>query len=274
MQRLLNFILRNRAFFTFIALELVCAWLIIKNNAYQGARFFNSSNAVTAEVLTVSQNANNYLHLKVVNEELANENARLRELLEIKQDNPNVSSDSAIIKRFNFVTAKVVNNSVNLFRNFITINKGSLNHIAPGMAVINSNKVVGKVKTVSNNFSVIISLLNLDENVSAMISRTGNFGTIKWDGKNARYTNLQFIPRHVTPLPGDSVVTSGLNAVFPEQVVVGTISRAHLNPDDLFWDIQVELAQDFTKLQHVEVVRSLMKREMDSLQNILTKPVK
>jgi rod shape-determining protein MreC len=266
MQRLLNFILQNRGFFTFLALELVCAWLIVKNNSYQGAKFFNSSNAVAASLLAVSQDVGNYLDLKTVNSELSIENARLRQLLDARA-NSLIKSDSTIKRQYDFVSAKVVNNSVDLFRNFITINKGEDSNIAPGMAVINSNKVVGKVKTVSANFAVVISLLNLDENVSAMISRTGNFGTIKWDGRDPKYTNLHFIPRHVSPLPGDSIVTSGLNAVFPENILVGLVSRAHLNPNGLFWDIQVELAQDFTKLQYVEVIKSLLKPEMDSIQN-------
>ncbi len=269
MQRLLNFILSNRAFFTFLALELLCVWLIINNNSFQGARFFNSSNAVAARMLNVSQNVNNYLHLKIVNEELANENTRLRQLLEGEPDSI-PKSDSTVTKRFEYVNAKVVNNSVNLFRNFITINKGSKANIAAGMAVLNSNKAVGKVKAVSSNFAVIISLLNLDENVSAMISRTGNFGTVRWDGLDPRYTSLHYIPRHVIPLPGDSVVTSGLNAIFPDKVLVGIVSTAHLNPDALFWNIKVELAQDFTKLQHVQVVRSLLKPEMDSIQHVIS----
>lgn len=267
MQRLLNFILQNRAFFTFLALEVLCAFLIFKNNSYQGAKFFNSSNVVTAKTLTVSQKVGNYLSLQTVNEELATENRRLRQLLE-KKNNSSHNTDTLLQGRFDFIEAKVVNNSVSFFRNFIAIDKGKNDGIEPGMAVINSNKVVGKVKTVSSNFAVIISLLNLDENVSAMISRTGNFGTVRWDGKAPRFTNLQFIPRHVTPLPGDSIVTSGLNAIFPEYILIGKINRAHLKPDALFWDIQVELAQDFTKLQYVEVIWSLMKPEIDSIQQI------
>jgi rod shape-determining protein MreC len=66
------------------------------------------------------------------------------------------------------------------------------------------------------------------------------------------------------------VVTSGLNAVFPENILVGVITQAHLQPNELFWDIRVELAQDFTRLQHVEVVKSLLKPEIDSLQTVLT----
>jgi len=267
MQRLLNFILRNRAFFTFIALELICIWLIVRNNSYQGAQFFNSSNVVAANVLNVSQNVHDYLHLKVVNEELAQENARLRQQLE-KKINP-VLRDSARLERYNFVSAKVVNNSVSMFRNFITIDKGNQDMIYPGMAVINSNRVIGKVKKVSSSFAVIISLLNTDEYVSATIKRTGNFGTVRWDGRDPRYTTLQFIPRHVNPLPGDSIVTSGYNSIFPSNILIGIIRRAHL-PTNGSWEIEVELAQDFTELQHVEVVRSLMKNEIDSLQNIFT----
>jgi rod shape-determining protein MreC len=209
---------------------------------------------------------NNYLHLRVVNQDLAEENARLRRALETRQSI--VGRDSALLKLYDYESAKVVSNSVDMFRNFITINKGSVQGIKPGMAVINSGKAVGKVKAVSDNFAVLISLINLDEQVSATISRTGNFGTVQWDGKDPHYTTLQFIPRHVNPLPGDSIVTSGLNAVFPEKILVGVITRAHLQPNELFWDIQVELAQDFSRLQHVEVVKSLLKPEMDSLKNV------
>jgi rod shape-determining protein MreC len=266
MRRLLNFILQNRAFFTFVALELICTWFIVQNNTYQGASFFNSSNAVAARMLSVSQNVNSYLHLRVVNQELSEENARLRSALEAK--NTIISRDSALLRKYDYESANVVNNSVEMFRNYVTIDKGQAHGIKPGMAVINSGNAVGKVKSVSQNFSVLISLINLDEQVSATISRTGNFGTIRWDGKNPRYSTLQFIPRHVSPLPGDSVVTSGLNAVFPERILIGRITRAHLQPNELFWDIQVELAQDFTRLQHVEVVKSLLKPEIDSLQTI------
>ena len=298
MRRLFTFIVRNRAFFTFLILEFVCAWLIFKNNSYQGAKYFNSSNVVAAKVLTASQNVNNYLSLRIVNQELAEENARLRQQLEYKMQStdadtsknslyPSLSEKGeglrptkgkvfrgTLKKRFDFISARVINNSVELFRNFITINKGKKDGLAPGMAVINSNKTVGKVKVVSENFSVVISMLNLDENISSVIHRTASLGTVQWNGRDPRYSEMKFVPRHVTPLPGDSIFTSGLNAVFPEKILVGIISRAHLKPNAVFWDITLELAQDFTRLQHVEVIRSVMKPELDSIQNIVIQNIK
>lgn len=270
MQSLLNFILRNRAFFTFLVLELICAWLLVRQNAMHGARFFNSSNAAAARTLKVSQDVNDYLHLKVVNEELNRENARLRTALLQKPPSANVS-DSSMLRQFDFVAAKVVSNSVSLNHNFITIDAGRDQKIEPGMAVINANKAIGKVKSVSDNFSVVMPLLNLDQNVSTLVARTGHFGTLKWDGRHPRFSSLLYIPRHAQPLPGDSVVTSGHNVVFPRHIWVGIIHTAELKPNEQFWNITVELAQDFGKLQYVQVVRSLLKPQLDSLEQAIEK---
>jgi rod shape-determining protein MreC len=78
--------------------------------------------------------------------------------------------------------------------------------------------------------------------------------------------NLNYIPRHVTPLVGDTVVTSGFNAVFPPDVLVGIIRKASLKEEAQFWEIKVELAQDFGRLAFVEIIKSYQKAEKDSLE--------
>ena len=273
MERLFNFVYQYRAFFTFLVLELFCAWLIVENNQYQGTKFFNSSNRVAAGINGFSHGVREYFSLRQINTELADENATLRKKLE--QRNQSLFSlemrerkDPLIINRFDFVSAKVVNNSVDLFKNFITINRGNVDGIAPGMAVISGVGVVGKIKSVSDHFSVVISLLNIDEQVSSVIKRSGYFGTAQWDGVDPRIIQLRYIPRHVTLQVGDTVVTSGYNAVFPEGIRVGIIKEFNLNDEALFYDIKVELAQDFDKLAFVDVVKSNLKQEKDSLEKI------
>jgi len=127
---------------------------------------------------------------------------------------------------------------------------------------------VGKVKSVSNHYSVVISLLNLDEQVSCLIKRSGYFGTVQWDGTNPSFVSLKYIPRHVKPAVGDSVVTSGYNAIFPEGIYVGKIKEFKLREESLFYEIKVELALDFAKLAFVEVIKSRLKKEKDSLEQI------
>lgn len=271
MNRLFGFFYDNRAFFTFLILELMCAWLIVQNNHYQSASYFNSSNKLAANIIGFSNGVREYFSLRVINRELADENAILRTKLE--QRNQSLYSlevreikDPAIVNRYEYVSAKVVNNTTSLFKNYITINRGKDAGIEPGMAAISSSGVVGKVKSVSKHYSVLISLLNIDEQVSSVMKRTQNFGTIQWDGDDPRYANLKYIPRHVKPLPGDTIVTSGYNAVFPAGVLVGIIRKVNLKEEAPFYDISVELAQDFTRLAFVEIIKSNLKVEKDSLE--------
>lgn len=252
-------------------LELFCSWLIIENDQYQGASFFNSSNSFVAGINGFSQNVREYFSLREMNRVLAEENTRLRKRLE--QQNQQLATpqaggitDSAIIKRFDFVTAKVVNNSVSRFTNFITIDKGTDAGLEPGMAVISPVGVVGKVKTCSEHFSVVTSVLNIDVMISGVMKRTGYFGTIQWDGAHPDYTMLNFIPRHVEPLAGDTIITSGYSGIFPEGIMIGTIAEKDLREGAPFYDLKVKLAQDFRKLHYVAVVKSNLLTEIDSLE--------
>lgn len=274
MGRIFLFIYQYRAFFTFLLLELFCSWLIIVNNQYQGASFFNSSNSFVAAVNGFSHNTKEYFALRETNTRLAEENTLLRKQIEqfnqaaIHADRTG-TADSAVIKQFDFVSAKVVNNSINFQSNFITINRGSADGIEPGMAVINDLGVVGKVKITSEHFSVVTSLLNVDIMISALMKRTGYFGTVQWGGGEAPdpdHVKMKFIPLHVKPVVGDTIVTSGYSGVFPAGIMIGTISSINQGRDNSFHDLDVKLSQDFRKLSYATVIRSNLLNELDSLE--------
>jgi rod shape-determining protein MreC len=65
------------------------------------------------------------------------------------------------------------------------------------------------------------------------------------------------------------VVTSGYNAVFPEGVMVGTVSDIKLSDEALFYDLKIRLSQDFMKLSFVTVIKSQLKHEQDSLEQVV-----
>jgi len=271
MERLLNFVYQYRALFTFLALEIICAWLIVENNQYQSTKFFNSSSRLAASIISFSTGVREYFSLREINTELASENAILHKKLEQRDQGlysltTGQHQDSAVINQFDYVSAKVVNNSTSFSKNFITINKGRDAGIEAGMAVISAKGAVGKVKSVSEHFSVLISLLNIDEQVSSVIKSIGYFGTAQWDGVDPRVIELRYIPRHVKLQAGDTVVTSGYNAVFPQGILVGVIKEVNLKEETPFYDIKVVLAQDFGNLSYVEVIKSNLRQEKDSLE--------
>lgn len=271
MQRLFLFLYQYRAFLLFVALEIFSVWLIVRHNQYQGAAYFNSANRVAAHILQSKQNVNNYFNLKEVNKVLAEENAWLRETLITSRKS---MQDSAIAKQegpisseqFEFQPAKVINNSTRRFSNYITIDKGREDGIMPDMAVINSQGVVGKVKATSKHFSTVVSLLHPDLYVSSLIKNAGTLCTTKWDGHDPRQAELLYVPRHLKVEIGDTVVTSGYNAIFPPNTMIGIINRVDIKEDATFYDIDIALSTDFDALSYVYVIKNNAKEEIDSLE--------
>ena len=268
MQRLFLFLLKYRAFIFFVILEVFCSWLIIQNNQYQSASFFNSANSLTATTMALSNNIKAYFLLTEVNQQLAEENARLREQMNFPGQDP-LPVDAKglpIDVPYQFVSAKIINKTTNRFHNYLTIDKGAEIGILPGMGVIGPHGIVGKIKASSKNFSTVISILNTDVLVSSLITSSNSFCTTKWDGRDAQFSNLLYVPRHVALTVGDTVITSGFNAIFPEGIQIGTIEEVQISDEATFYEVRVRLSTDFSSLAVVYIVQNPVREEIDSLQ--------
>lgn len=271
MQQLILLIYRFRATLIFILFELLCVYLIIENNAYQGASFINSSNVVAANILKISNNVGDYFSLQNVNEQLAEENAALR--AQLQQGNVTVVFGDSLITEdtlrsidYSFTMAEVISNSIRRMTNYITINKGTADGIERGMGVIGPEGVVGNVKAVSRNYAVVNSLLHTNMQISAKVQRTQDLGTVTWEGIDFTKASLRYIPRHVELLVGDTIVTSGFNTVFPPDILIGVIDNIEEREEEQFYEVDIDLAVDFNELGYVYIIRNEMKQEIDSLQ--------
>lgn len=268
MQRIFLFLYRIRAFLLFVLLEAIAISLIVSNNSQQGSAFFNSSNELSGSVFQTQSNVVDYFSLSSVNISLMEKNAQLLTELEALRkpaDSIFIPLDSAMYATIQFKGAKVINNSVRLAQNHLTINKGSNHGVKSGMGVINEQGVVGRVKSVSRNFSTIISLLHTDLLVSSKIKSNDVFGSTKWDGLNPQQAKLMYVPRHVVVAIGDQVVTSGYNSIFPEGIPVGTVIEVKPGTDTNYLDITLKLDTDFSKISYVYLVESFQQHELDSL---------
>ncbi len=256
-------------------LEFISFFLLVRFNPYHSAAYFYTSNQVSGNIYQWRSNVRDYFFLSKANEDLALENAWLREQVYTTQQVVTVENadDTA---RFNmpvipyeFINARVINNSIQKFHNFLTINKGTDHGIEAGMGVISPSGIVGKVFTVSDRFATVSSLLNVDVLTSAIIKRDGTFCTVKWNGSDPRFINLLYVPRHVPLLAGDTVLTSGYNAVFPENIMIGTIEEVELRESETFYDIKVRLSNNFYTLSHVYIVKNPLQEERDELESKL-----
>ena len=264
MRRLLVLLHKLREIGLFLVLEIVSIWLLIVYNGRYNASFLNSSNELAASVSQLSGNVFNYFQLAEINEELVNENEKLlQELTLLKQKPP---SDRDTIRRFSITRAKVVNSTFSRSMNYITISAGKNDSIRPGMGVISARGIVGQVKSVSKNFATIYSLLHPNLLVSSVVKRTNTKATVQWDQEDYSKASLKYIPRHVPIKRGDTIVTSGFNSVFPENILVGVVEEFDLSEEMTFYNAKIKLATDFTSIKNLYVINDLLKNEKDSLQ--------
>ncbi|MDN5212616.1 rod shape-determining protein MreC [Fulvivirgaceae bacterium BMA12] len=274
MRSLFLFLFKYRTFFVFVFLQILCSWLIISNNQYQSAAFFTSSNRMAASIMTTTDNVSDYFNLSTQNKKLADENARLKMLLNQKQQISGYFlkkrvTDTAVLKQFNYLPAKVVKNSVNWSNNYITINKGSIDGIKKGMGVVSHNGIVGIVKSTSRHFSTITSLLHNNIFISSVIARTGDLCSTTWNGRDPYEASLRFVPRHIQLQFGDTIVTSGYNSIFDAGTLIGTVKETGIEENATFYDVKIDLATDFNSLSYVYVIENYLKAEKDSLEQNL-----
>jgi rod shape-determining protein MreC len=269
MRNLLNFLLKYNNFIVFLILESIALSLLFRGNEYHNSRLVKGMQGITRGLQERISNGRAYLHLRDINYLLASENARLKESLAIlgkdKKQSFTTVNDTALGQEYRYTAAEVVNNSVNKQKNYFTVNKGKLQGIDVNMAVTSGNSVAGMIVGCSDNYSVAISLLNLDFRVSARIKSNGYFGSLSWDGRNHRYAVLNEIPQNVSLNKGDTIETTGFSAVFPEGTQIGTVSDFKKSGSD-FYRITVELTTDFKKLRYVDIIGHLRKKEILDLE--------
>ena len=277
MENLIRFFQRFSALLLFIALEVVAIVLMVNYNNYHLSVFMNSSNAVTGGLYQVTSGVTGYFGLAGKNEGLSAENTRLKNenqllrkqlaaLSVTKVKAAVVDSTAPVEEQYHYISAKVINNSVNHYQNYLTLNKGLRDGVRPDMGVVGADGVVGIVMQASDRYCVVLSLLNPNSRISCRLADCRNFGSLVWNGLNPAVGDLIEIPRHAEVRLGEKVITSGFSSIFPEGIPVGTVKSFDLKPSDNFYNIDIELATDFSRLSYVNIIAFDHRSEMTLLE--------
>lgn len=275
MRQLFLFLYRYRFFFTFIAWEFVCTWLIIRNNAYQSAAAFTSSNQLVAYIYDIRNYFTSYVALPRMNDELAQENKKLYEEvaflkkeIEVLEMNK-AKQNTDFLSNYEYIPAKVINNSLFRTKNYLTINKGRKDGIEEGMGVVSSSGIIGKVKACTDNYSTVISLLHENIQVASRIKKNNIICTTKWDLVDYREANVLEIGRHVNLSVGDTIVASGFSEVYPENYPIGIVKTINYPKSNSFLEVKIRLTADFASLTYVYVIKNKKQNEIDKLEKVI-----
>jgi rod shape-determining protein MreC len=269
MRNLLRFIVRYHFIILFILFETIAFFLLFRYNTFHKAKIVTLTHSIRGGFSRAFINIKEYLSLREENKKLIEENNKLYNLLRSSYRITSFESfnvnDSVYKRKYIYTNAKVINNSTNKQYNYITLDKGKNHGIEQDMAVLSNDGIVGIVKDVTDNYSSVISLLNRNFKVNAKIKRTGYFGPLSWTGRGHSKAILTDIPHHVQILAGDTVVTSGYSAIFPEGYMIGITSDYKLKGGN-YYEITVDLSTDFKNISNVQVVKNLYREEKIELE--------
>lgn len=272
MRNLLNFLIKNSAWFVFTFYVLLGCLLLFSGKKYYQHIYLTSANSVSNELYELSNSVTGYFNLRKINSDLQLSNAKLEnevfnlrtEIAKLKS----LQSDTLVFKnqdRYDYVLGTVVNNSTRHPRNYFTIDKGINDGIKPGMGVVDQNGIVGIVNVSGPHTSRVISLLNETQHFSVKINGTQFIGLLSWRGVDPNIAYVEEIPRHARYNVGDTIVTSGFSTTFPEGLPVGVILNKVKSEDENYYTLKVRLSSDFKSLSTVRVIKDIYKQELDSL---------
>ncbi len=172
----------------------------------------------------------------------AEENARLRRLLGLKENVP-----------MNTIAAEVISRKPSNWFATATINRGRRDGVSPGDAVVDFRGLVGQIVEADLLSARVVSITDPSSAVGAMVRRSRSCGVLQ--GQASNYLALTYLPKDADVKVSDVVVTSGMGKVIPKGFVVGRVVKVTRNLTTGMSTALVRPSVRFDEIEHVLVVR-------------------
>ena len=279
MRNIFLFIRRYFNFLFFLVLQVFSIYLIVHYSRYHNAVFSSVSNMITGKINEQYNKIGYYFKLKQTNDSLVKANEQLYNRLKIDFELPDTNSKDRLnslvfdslerYRKFTFLTAKVVANSVSAQNNFIVLARGTAKQMKEGMGIVAPNSgVVGIVTLADKDFSLVMSLLHKDSHISGKLLKGGETGTLSWDGKTPDMISLAGIPKTAKVAKGDTIISSGFSTSFPKGMLIGFVEEVIAEKSTNNFMIRFKSAADFYNLEFVYAIDN---NQSEGINDILDK---
>ncbi len=209
-------------------------------------------------VIGAGQNYVFLLNVRHYNAELQEENRKLLNqisiLREAEQENLRLRKVLNFQEKYELKTilARVIAKDVSPDFRSIRINRGMAEGVKKNMAVLTHEGIVGRVLRVTAQTADIVTMLDFQSAVDAIVERSRARGIVAGLAEDA--CELKYALRTDDIQVGDSLIASGLGGIFPKGVPIGTVARVNRKPYGISQEVEVRPAVDFRKLEEVIVV--------------------
>lgn len=269
MQRLIDFVVRFKEYFTLLALVIISLSLVSMGDVSKmgGARAVMIgvigqlqslfSFVPNTRALEVENKAIRELNLQLSTEvtrmrKSLLENEQLRRMLELKQKSS-----------YPLIAAEVVGLSSVEMRHYATINRGYGSGIDFGMTVRTDAGLVGNIVGQTENYSLVELMNNRNVKIAAKFVRTGINGIIVWEG--GEFLKVKNIPESFDVKVGDELITSNFSNKYPDEIPIGKVAKVEHAQGSLFKRITVIPHVNFSAISEVFVIKFISDPERNRL---------
>ena len=175
-------------------------------------------------------------------------NVRLRDLIDFQR---NISE--------RVVAAEVIGKDPSAWFNTVIIDKGEADGLTRGLPVVIAQGIVGQVIEVSTHYSKVMLIVDSNSAVDSLVQRTRARGVIK--GESTVQCRLDYVLRKNDVRIGDTIVSSGLDGVYPKGLRIGLVSQVIEHDADIFHEVIITPFVDFEKLEEVLVILEVQKHD-------------
>jgi len=253
-----------------MALQTMALGIYFTYTYYPGMRFLSSTRGVNNSLVNLRNSVTEHFSLKDKNDNLLEENAELRNQLKenyVKLQADIVKIDDTLYRQnYTFISANIVNSTVNRRNNFITLDIGSNHGIEEGMGVVSNEGIVGIIFDVSENYSLVKSLLSENINISIKLKKDNEHGLLKWDGGDYKQGLFTGLTNDLDVNIGDTVLSRGSHTHFPRNYPVGVVASSEYVEGKPHQKVIIDLFSDLNTLHYVYVVNNLSKKEQLGLE--------
>ena len=280
MRNIFLFIRSYSNLLTFLFLQGLSIYFIVSYNKYHEAAFGAAMNKFTGGINKQANKATYFLTLSQTNDSLVSANQNLYNKL--KSDfnisdsgSKTIAIDSihidSIVKyrKFTYLSAKVVANSVSQQNNYIVLNGANVKYFKKNMGVVDVNNcVVGKITEVNGDYAVVMSLMHKDSHLDGKLFGSGEeSGTLSWNGGTPNILSLSDIAKSSKIKVGDSIVTN-ISSIFPKGLLIGKVQSLKPEKTNNNFSVALKTAVNFYNIEFVYAIQSA---DAEPVQYILNK---
>lgn len=171
------------------------------------------------------------------------------------------------------VYAKVIARDAGQWFETFSINKGTSDGVSVGMAVANGDGLVGRIYEAGMNYAKVICIIDTRSAVACMVQRTRDNGIMRGgiiSNADVAECYVYYLPNLNNIMPGDAVITSGTDSLYPKGLTIGTISAVCLDAGSDGSYAIVNPAVDFHHIEEVFVLREVIEGDDSTLPSIIT----